>query len=296
MDQNLLLITAAYNERDTISKLIESVLKQSIKPLRWIIVDDGSTDTTAEIVHEYQQKHSFIQLEQVKAEEKQHSFSAKVHALNLAISKLDLSQAEFIGILDADIELPDNYFSVLLDRMNNDSSLGIAGGVILPFYDGFSHPSERRRDCDSVAGAVQMFKKKCFLDIGSQFLMLPFGGEDSAMEIIARAKGWITKTFWDIEVTHFGSIGSAIDSSSTFRFRKGITNFCLGYGFLFFSTRLLYRVKDTPFFIGSVIELAGFIYARFLYKKPFLPKPIIRKLRRIQRNRILSLTRIPYKK
>ena len=282
MGQNLLLITAAYNEKDTISKLIESVLKQSIKPLRWIIVDDGSTDTTAEIVHKYQQKHSFIQLEKLTKDAQTHSFGAKVRALNYAISKLDLSQAEFIGILDADIELPDNYFSVLLDRMNNDFSLGIAGGDIIPYYNEKYHPRSQNRMW-SIAGAVQMFKMQCFQDIGSAFLNLPYGGEDSAMEIMAQSQNWNTTTFKDLKVIHFGRVGGK--TGLIIRYKKGLGFASLGYHPLFMCFRCLKRWRESPFLFGSILELIGFFIGKLNKGNPLLNKESVRYLQHKQLKR-----------
>ena len=287
MYQKFLLITPAYNAENTISKLIESVLKQSIKPLRWIIVDDGSTDSTFDLIKQYEKKHSFIQLEQLTKDVQKHSFGAKSNALNHVISKLDLATIDFIGILDADLELPEEYFSILLNRMNNDPSLGIGGGDYQPYYDGAFHNRKQSAEW-SVAGGLQMFKVQCFIDIGAKFLASPYGVEDAAMEIMARAKGWRVRTFRDLPVTHYGRVGWAAGSRFRYRLRRGISFGTLGYHPLFVIARCIHRSFESPFIIGSFVELFGFLTWSIYSGKRLLDHETIRFLRKEQIQRLLG--------
>jgi len=66
MHSNFILLTAAKNEEKYIGIAIESVLRQNIRPVVWFIMDDGSTDQTAQIVQRYMSKHSFIRLYSTK--------------------------------------------------------------------------------------------------------------------------------------------------------------------------------------------------------------------------------------
>lgn len=281
------LITPAYNSAGTITKLIDSVVSQELKPSRWIIVDDGSSDATADIVGMYLEKYEFIQLERLSKDVNVHSFGAKVRALNHALSKLDLNLSDFVGVLDADIELPTDYFSSLFNRMNQDTSLGIAGGYYRPYYDEKFHEYILNPQW-SVAGGVQMFRTKCLQSIGSEFISLPYGSEDNAIEIMARSKGWGVKTFDDLPVTHHGWVGGASGFRFKSRYRRGLSYASIGYHPLFLILRCIPRLREAPWLIGSIVEIIGFCVGQIKYNPPLLEPKTVAFLRREQVERILG--------
>ena len=127
------LVTAAYNEEGHIADTIASVVSQSVLPLRWVIVSDGSTDRTDEIVRAWADRHSFIQFVRIE-KSAQHSFTAKVHALRQGFACFADAEYDFIGVLDADVSFEPDYFGRLLERFANQPRLGIAG----------------TRDCESI--------------------------------------------------------------------------------------------------------------------------------------------------
>ena len=104
-----ILITAAKNEELFIEKTIQSVLNQTVKPERWIIVSDGSTDRTNHIVEQFKNKYKYIDLIALPPN-KERNFSSKVNALNEALKKFEGMEYDFIGNLDADITLDKSYY------------------------------------------------------------------------------------------------------------------------------------------------------------------------------------------
>jgi len=279
------LLTAARDEELNIEKTIKSVINQTIKPLQWIIVNDGSKDKTEQIINHYKKKHGFIKLLNVSGD-KEHNFGSKVKAVNAANRQIDVKDYDFIGILDADISFSSDYFEKLLNKFESNQKLGIAGGIIC----------EMRKDklikqnisLNSVAGAVQFFKYKCFNEIGD-FLPLKYGGEDAAMEITARMNSWEVQTFPELKVLHYGFVGKASGNMYKAAYRRGICFYQLSYHPLFQIFRCIYRIKDRPVFIGSLIELFGFFFSYLRSEHSLLPAETVCFLRNEQIQRLKSI-------
>jgi glycosyltransferase involved in cell wall biosynthesis len=274
------LITAAYNAEKTIENTILSVANQSHLPKKWIIANDGSSDSTEYIINKYKNKYSFIELFNISGENK-HSFASKVFALKKAINFIKGKKYDYIGIVDSDVSFGANYFNILISRMSEDSALGIAGGDCIEFVQ--NKLSKRIKSPDSVAGATQFFKQKCFFDT-IDFLPLEFGGEDSLKEISARMKGWRVQTFFDLEVIHHGYVGGERFLRS--RYRTGIQHQIIGYHPLFYFFRCVYRIKERPFLIGSVAEFFGFLYAKIAIKSDMVPDSLKNFLRNEQMEKL----------
>lgn len=122
------LITPAHNEEAFIAKTIESVIAQTVRPLRWVIVNDASTDSTGEIVGNYARRHSFLRLVNVARPSGRH-FGNKVRAFNRGLEELEGLTFDFIGNLDADISFEPDYMENILRELEGDPTLGIAGGI-----------------------------------------------------------------------------------------------------------------------------------------------------------------------
>ena len=193
-----ILLTAARNEEDYIRGTIESVINQSIKPLKWIIVDDGSTDGTAKIAQEYLSNHPFIELVSVSGDSNR-NFGSKAKAINFAFKKASPLNFEFVGNLDSDITFDSTYFESIIQEMSLDPNLGLAGGMRFDFQDGeFIFISNTE---DSVGGPYQFFRRKCFEQIGG-YQVLPYGGIDTVAEVGVRMIGWQVRSFPNYKLYH----------------------------------------------------------------------------------------------
>ena len=279
------LVTAAYNEERHIAATLRSVASQSVLPHRWVIVSDGSTDRTDEIVIESAKRHPFIEFVRVDRSA-QHSFSAKVHALRQGFARVADLEYDFIGVLDADVSFEPDYFQRLLEHFANEPRLGIAGGNIEQQVDGVVIP--RIKDLGSVAGAVQFSRRECFEQTGG-LPALRYGGEDAAMEITARMHGWRTRTFPELKVVHFGLVGAGAGGPLKARFKWGRVNCDLGYHPLFQLARAVYRVKERPYLLGSIAELAGFAVSKARNPEPSIDPDVVRFLRTEQLTKLRRL-------
>jgi glycosyltransferase involved in cell wall biosynthesis len=120
------LVTPARNEAAFIEKTIESVIRQTVLPAKWVIVNDGSTDDTGAIVAKYTPQYSWIELVNLPAR-RERNFAAKVHAFNVGLERVKDIPYEIIGNLDADISFDDDHLEFLLTRFREDPKLGVAG-------------------------------------------------------------------------------------------------------------------------------------------------------------------------
>jgi len=279
------LVTAAYNEEAHIADTLRSVASQHALPRRWVIVSDGSTDRTDEIVLEWADRYPFIEFVRVDRSAR-HSFAAKVHALRQGFARAADVEYDFIGVLDADVSFEPDYFLRLMEHFTNEPRLGIAGGNIEQHVDGVVVP--RVKHLNSVAGAVQFLRRECFEQTGG-LPALRYGGEDAAMEITARMYGWKTRTFPDLKVVHFGLVGAGAGGPLKARFKGGRVNSDLGYHPLFLLARSVYRVKEQPYLLGSLAELIGFAVGKARNRQPSIDRDVVRFLRREQVTKLRRL-------
>ena len=283
------VITPAHNEEAFIEKTIQSVVKQTVLPMKWVVVNDGSTDSTGRIVEQYLGRHDFIELLNVERPGGRH-FGNKVKAFNMGLGQVHHFEYEYIGNLDADISLEEDYFERLFIELERDTKLGIAGGMVSSIIEGrFISQSVAP---DSVAGAVQLFRRKCFEQIDG-YLALPQGGIDAAAEIMARMNGWKVRTFPELRVFEHRRTGTATASPLASQVRGGRRLYSLGYGFPFFCLRCIYRSMDQPRIIGSAAALLGYLWGLVGRDPIILPSDVVHYLRAEQRRKLRQvLTRL----
>lgn len=282
------LITPAKNEAKNIAKTIQSVLSQDCKPAEWIIVSDGSTDDTDDIVLSFCQKSSFLKLCR-RESSRLRSYSSKVETFNYGLKCLSCKTYSFIGNLDADVSFSSDYFSKLLFRFDLNNKLGIAGGRIHEIHNGKTMPVLNSQN--SVAGALQLFRKECFEQIGG-LLPISSGGEDSAAEISARACGWDVRHFDDLVVLHHGLVLSGKPNLLMKNYQTGYNRYLLGYHPLFHVISSIPRLIRRPYLLGALYFLIGYFKAAVKRIDKKLSQNIIEYLRKEQIKRILNALNI----
>lgn len=251
------LITAAKNEAKYIELTIKSVLNQTVLPLKWIIVDDGSTDETANIVRKYAALYTWIELLTLPPAGAR-NFGRKAIAFNKGYEKVRDLDFEIVGNLDADISFDDReYFAFLLNKFKENPDLGVAG---TPFQEGSSRYDYRFSRKEHVSGACQLFRKECFADVGG-YIPIKQGGVDLAAVVLARMKGWITQTFPEKYYIHNRPMGKAGPSFLKYTFNSGYGDYQFGVHPLWQILRSLYQMTRRPFFISGLLLLTGYFWA-----------------------------------
>jgi len=261
------LISSARDEGLHIGKMLESVLRQSQKPVRHVVVDDGSVDDTAKIVQEYQRRESFVELIQRK-HDGQRNVGSKVSALAAAYDRIKHLQFEYVGCLDADITLPENYYEAMIERMNAYPQLGIASGIYLEKRGG--RWKRVMSNARSVPGALQFFRRECFDAIGG-YQSVKVVGEDSLAEMKARMKGWHTRSYDDIFAHHHKPRGSAIGGGTKTCYRCGMSDYLLGRHPLYVMLKGVRRLAERPYVFGAVAHLLGYWWLAIRRERPDVP-------------------------
>jgi glycosyltransferase involved in cell wall biosynthesis len=281
------LVTPARNEGEHIGRTLASVAAQSHLPLRWVIVSDGSTDQTDEIVSRYQQQRDWIRLVRLP-NRRERSFAAKVDCFNAGLQLVSDLQFDVIGNLDADISFGTDYFEFLMARFAEAPRLGVAG---TPFVEGDSHYDYRFTNIEHVSGACQMFRRECFEEIGG-YVPIRGGGIDWVAVTTARMKGWQTRTFPERHCIHHRPIGTGSSGWLRAAFRQGQKDYCLGGHPLWQLFRGVYQMSRPPYVVlgGAVIAGYGWACAR-RQARPISPE-LIRFHRREQLARLHKALRI----
>jgi len=264
------IVTPARNEAQFIELTIKSVVAQTVRPLRWIIVSDGSTDGTDEIVSKYTSQNPWIELVCLP-ERNERDFAGKVRAFNAGYDKVAHIKYDAIVSLDADISFDEAYFSFLLENLASDANLGLVG---TPFQEESGEKYDYRFvSIEHVSGACQVFRRQCFEQIGG-YVPVKVGSIDHIAVITARMKGWKTRTFTGKTCFHHRAMGTAGRSILRSRFRLGVKDYSIGNHPIWELFRIVRQTMMSPVLVGGIILGAGYLWALCCR----LPRPVSRDL------------------
>jgi glycosyltransferase involved in cell wall biosynthesis len=275
------LITPARNEADYIRLTLESMAAQTLPPLKWVIVSDGSTDGTDEIVREYTAKNPWIELVRT-AERKERHFAGKVHAFNAGYELVKDLDFEIVGNLDADVSFEPDLFEFLIARMNENAQLGVAGA---PFREGNFQYDYRYSNIENVWGGCQLFRRECYEGIGG-YVPLKGGCIDHVAVVSARMHGWKTRTFTEKVVMHHRKMGTAQRGWLKARFNVGVKDYSVGNHPLWELVRMFYQMKHRPFIVGGLVLGWGYAWSMLSRRPIALSKELVKFARREQIQRL----------
>jgi len=251
------LVTPARNEEAFIEKTIESVTSQTFLPLKWVIVNDGSTDATGRIVEKYAALHRWIEVITLP-EHRDRSFAGKVHAFNAGWERVKHLDYEVVGNLDADLSFDPDYFEFLLGKFEENSRLGVAGTIFRS--EGYSSATDSFEGQNHVAGGCQLFRRRCFEEIGG-YTAVKGGGIDWIAVTTARMKGWKTRSFQEKSFFHFRPLGTAERSKLASSFYYGEKDYWTGSHPIWELFRVLYRSSRRPYILDGFALGSGYAWA-----------------------------------
>ena len=251
------IVTPARNEADFIEQTIESMIFQTLPPAKWVIVSDGSTDGTDEIVKRYLPRYPWIDLVRMP-EHRDRQFAAKVFAFNAGFEHIREIPCDIIGNLDADITFDQDHFAFLIDKFLHIEDLGVAG---TPFVEQDNITYDFRfTNIEHVSGACQLFRRRCFDEIGG-YQPVKGGGIDWIAVTSARMKGWKTRTFPEKTCYHHRKMGTGSHSVLHSFLKHGEKDFYLGGHPLWQLFRSVYQMSNRPYIVGGFLLLAGYLWA-----------------------------------
>jgi len=264
------LITPVKDEEALIGETIASVVGQSLLPLQWVIVSDGSTDCTEEIVKAAVVRYPWIRLV-VLPPRSGRSFAAVVNATETGVKALTVSDYHYIGLLDSDVRFRRDYFEEVVQRFEACPGLGLAGGMVVDFGRRKDRPPRNLQD---VPGASQFFRRQCFEELGGLFA-IPEGGWDTLTCVRARSLGYETRLFTDLVIDHLKPRNIAEGGLVRRSWQMGIRDYAVGNHAIFEIFKCLGLLKvDHP--VAVVARLFGYCKACLGKRDRLIPHDMVR--------------------
>ncbi|UOA10197.1 glycosyltransferase family 2 protein [Methylobacter sp. S3L5C] len=250
------IITPARNEAAFIELTLKSMILQTVLPIKWIIVSDGSTDGTDEIIEKYTTKYHWIEL--IKMPDRaERNFAGKVHCFNAGYKIAQNLEHEIIGNVDADISFGPDHFEFLLDKFRNNSQLGVAGTAFIE--DSTIAYNYDIVNIEHVSGQCQLFRSDCFDEIGG-YLPIKGGGIDWTAVTTARMRGWDTRTFTEKSFVHHRKMGTGTSTVLRSRFKFGKQDYYLGGHPVWELFRAIYQMKNKPYIVSGLFLYCGYLW------------------------------------
>ncbi len=251
------LISPARNEEAFIEKTLASMVVQTVLPERWIIVDDGSTDKTADVVAKYVSLYPWVELIH-RPRRLDRDFASKARAFNAGLERVQSLEFDVIGNLDVDISFEADYFEFLLGKFCELPKLGMAGTPMREAnYNALKDSFYSEND---VFGACQLFRRTCFEEVGG-YVPIKWGGIDWIAVRTARLKGWQTKAFAEKFFFHHRPMGTTESNTWKAKFDYGRKDYFLGNHPLWQVFRVMFQMTRRPYILGGLVLLSGYFYS-----------------------------------
>jgi poly-beta-1,6-N-acetyl-D-glucosamine synthase len=248
-----LIITPVRDEEQHIEETILSVSSQTVRPAEWIIVDDGSTDKTADIVERYAKKFGWIQLVRRPDRGSRKSGGGVIEAFYDGYKNIQIPNWEFIVKLDGDLTFASDYFEKCFEHFDRDAKLGVGGGDICHDIAGIRKVEANPKF--HVRGATKIYRRACWEAIGG---LIQAPGWDTIDEVKANMLGWKSYSFDELQLTHHRLTGAA-DGLLRDRIKHGLACYISGYHPLFVVASCVSRLLQKPYIAGSAAIGYGFL-------------------------------------
>ncbi|WP_238370527.1 glycosyltransferase family 2 protein [Heliomarina baculiformis] len=252
------LISPCRNEADYMRRTLDSVVAQSLQPTLWVIVDDGSTDETPQILADYAAKHDWIRIVQKPDRGHRAVGPGVVEAFYVGYQSIDPADFTYSCKLDLDLDLPPRYFETLIERMEADPRIGTCSGK--PYIrQNNTLVSERRGDEMSV-GMTKFYRRTCFEDIGGYVHEVMWDAIDCHK---ARQRGWkaVSWDHPDLNFEHLRPMGSSQTSIWTGKRRHGFGQYFMGSDLFFYAATCVFRMAEKPYVLGGLAMMQGYLAA-----------------------------------
>ena len=274
-----LLISPCRNEARYMRETLDTVIAQSVRPARWVIVDDGSSDDTPQILAEYAARHDWIQVVRRADRGRRAVGPGVIEAFYAGYAAVEPDDYEYLCKLDLDLRLPPRYFELLMARMAANPRIATCSGKAYVEKDG-GLVNERHGDETSL-GMTKFYRVACFKGIGGFVPEVMWDGIDCHR---CRMKGWIACS-WDepeLRFVHLRPEGSSQQSVYTGRMRHGYGQYFMGTGLLFMAASALSRMSERPYVLGGLAMLWGWLRSALQRKPRYDDLEFRRFLRRYQ--------------
>lgn len=278
-----IIVTPVKNEAKYIEQTLTSIQHQTVQPLQWIIVNDGSTDRTREIVFNFAKVYQPIRLvdRQIR-DQKRKRGQGIVEAFYAGYQKVQQENFDYIVKLDGDLKLPQDFFEKIFQEFDNNPRLGIASGISYIHKNQRAVPERAARGY--TFGETKVYRKKCFEEIDG---LMPSMGWDGIDHIKAVMHGWEASSFSHIIFYHLRPEGRGTGALKA-NYERGLGCYFMGYHPIFFLLRAIKMMRSAPYIVGGLTMMLGYFKSRLAQAKQIDDRKFIAFLRKNQINRIRS--------
>jgi biofilm PGA synthesis N-glycosyltransferase PgaC len=250
------LITPCRDEAEYARVTLDAIARQTVLPALWVIVDDGSTDRTPQILAEYAAKYPWIRVLRRTDRGYRKLGGGVIDAFYHGYDTIHPDDFDYVCKLDLDLDIPPRYFELIMQRMEANPRLGTCSGK--PYFYNARRKliSERCGDENSV-GMIKFYRTECFRDIGGFVRYLMWDGIDGHR---CRMRGWVAESVDDpgIRFVHLRPMGTSHKNWWTGRVRHGIGQYYMGTSPLYMLCSALYRMTRPPRIVGGIAMLWGY--------------------------------------
>jgi poly-beta-1,6-N-acetyl-D-glucosamine synthase len=277
-----IIVTPVRDEEQFVELTIRSVISQSVRPVEWVIVDDGSTDATGQILDRYANEIPWIHIVHRSDRGFRKSGGGVVEAFYEGYKAATSAAWDFVVKLDGDLTFEPEYFEKIFERFEKEPQLGVAGGTICNIVDGVKKLEECPRF--HVRGATKIYRRECWEAIEGLHIA---PGWDTIDEVKANMLGWRTETFPELQLSQHRATGKA-EGWWRDRVKNGRAYYICGYHPLFFAAKFFYRLAARPYIVGATAMSYGYL-SGYLGAATRIDDPgLIRYLRKEQMKRLFG--------
>jgi poly-beta-1,6-N-acetyl-D-glucosamine synthase len=280
LDTKYVVITPVRDEEAYLPLTIESMVSQTVRPREWVIVDDGSKDSTAKIIADAARKHAWIS--SVRREDRgfRKWGAGIIEAFYAGFHALRCTDWEFMAKLDGDLSFEPDYFARMFEKFKEDPHLGIGGGFLYHLENG--QKTLEQNPTFHVRGGAKIYRRASWDAIDGLWVG---PGSDTVDEVKANMLGWTSRSFLDLQIQHHRWTGAAYGRWGGIA-KNGKTDYVSGYHPLFLLAKSVARLWQRPYILGSVALLYGYISA-YLQKIPRVDDPQL--IKYLQRQQLAKL-------
>jgi glycosyltransferase involved in cell wall biosynthesis len=276
------VVTPSRNEEEHLQRTIDSMVEQTLRPQKWIIVNDGSTDKSGEIIDRAARENPWIKALHRADRGFRKAGGGVIEAFYDGYAVLGAEGWDFIVKLDGDLSFAPSYFADCLERFRHDDKIGIGGGTICSAASGGHDPESQGDPPFHVRGATKIYRRACWEAIGG---LLKAPGWDTVDEVKANMLGWTTCSFPDMKVTHYRFAGDA-DGSWKNWVKNGRANYITGYHPAFMLFKCVSRLMERPRGVAAAGLFWGFFGGYFQNVPQVEDRDLIKYLRQQQIRRL----------
>jgi glycosyltransferase involved in cell wall biosynthesis len=260
-------------------RTLDSVTSQSEPPALWVVVDDGSTDQTPEVLRDWASRFDYIRIVTRPDRGIRKVGPGVIDAFYAGYDTIDPNAFDFICKLDLDLDLPPRYFEILMDKMDADPRLGTCSGKPYMRLDD-ELVSEKCGDENSV-GMTKFYRVECFDQIGGFVRQVMWDGIDGHR---CRMLGWVAASYDepDLRFIHLRPMGSSYKGILTGRMRHGFGQYFMGTSLTYMTASAVFRMAQPPLFTGGAAMWWGYVKSMFQRVPRYDDEELRRFLRRYQ--------------